>query len=94
MRIVPNSITDAITIPESVKETGRLTAYKSRVFFSTYTDEAPAYASPIPGPSAPHAVGYPLPEALAYNTELGKFITISIKTNGEIALQIEERQVR
>ena len=89
MRIVPNSITDAITIPESVKETGRLTAYKSRVFFSTYTDEAPAYASPIPGPSAPHAVGYPLPEALAYNTELGKFITISIKTNGEIALQIE-----
>jgi hypothetical protein len=84
MRIVTNPITNAITIPAGNKETGKLTAYKSRIFFDTYTDNAPNFAIPVGG-----GTGYPLSEAISYNTSLDKFITISIKTDGNVMLHIE-----
>ena len=84
MRTSSQSYEDAITIPESLRATGRLTAYKSRVYFDAYTDNAPEYAL-----AEGEINGYPLPEAICYNSDLEKFVTISIKTNGDVMLHIE-----
>ena len=87
MRQATQTLENAITIPESFRATAKLTAYKSRIYFDTYTNNAPVFALPD------GSTAYPTPEAIIYDETIGKFVTIAIEEDdygdGQLAFLIE-----
>jgi len=83
MRTVSQEATNAITLTSSTKSTARLTVYKSRNYFDTYTDKSPLFAFPE------DFDGRVTAEAVAYVSSIDKVLTIAVNEDDELCFLVE-----
>lgn len=83
MRTVSNAVQTAITSYSSYKLSGKLVVYKSRVYFESYTDQSPTWAREEGNTSE-----NPISEACAYNSTIGKVVSVFAHTDGKIYMMV------
>ena len=73
---------DAALGAKAVKMTARVTAYKSRIYF----EEADLESTNVFDAAPLASKEIPLPEAVAWNTELGEFLTVFVDEDDRLSL--------
>ncbi len=84
MKSVSEAVRHAIEDVDSYKIKAKLTVYKSRVYFDSYTDHKPSFAR-AEGDTSEN----PVSEACAYNSTINKIVTVFAHTDGKIYMMVD-----